>query len=579
MAASGEYIDLHELAKGWKAAISRGTDPASKHEAQIRNDRGNLPLHSATSFRAPIEVSEALLQAYPEAASITNNYGNLPLHFTAWKKGPLEVERLLLKIYPEGAAQKNNHGNLPLHYAAHYNAPLEVVEALYKAYPQGATQKNNDNNTPLDLAIADGASPNVVSLLQGKTVPPTEDEILEKAKRRYEAAERELARHMSESNGTTEEMEEVLALLLDIYEGHPHALYSAGINPESAGTMDSMMEEVRKAAAADSSGVNGLGGLEENYGSRNENEEEAQLIEDALCPPDDTVEIALSKLVGQEAVKNQIRGMRRTMELVKTSQNGKLAHPSHIVLEGNPGVGKTSVATILADVLYEIGVVKTQNFMSVGRDDLIDRKSDARTIQKTRKVLARAKGGVLVLSEGYTLLPSTARPRGRDHGGAALREIARTLPSGNPLIILTGSALELQRILSSEIGFKGHFLTRIEFADPTPSQVARIFMGKMAGKGLVPGDGVTVDYLAELISTNTDEDWRLERNGRIADLLLNGVRAELRKRFHFNDQSSKMSFSPIKMMSPGASSRMPAATPDEIFVTVEDVQNAIVNGM
>ena len=149
-----------------------------------------------------------------------------------------------MKIYPEGAAQKNNHGNLPLHYAAHYNAPLEVVEALYNAYPQGATQKNNDNNTPLDLAIADGASPNVVSLLQGKSVPPTEDEVLEKAKRRYEAAERELARHMSESHGTTEEMEEVLGLLMDIYEGHPHALYSAGINPEQAGTMESMMEEV-----------------------------------------------------------------------------------------------------------------------------------------------------------------------------------------------------------------------------------------------------------------------------------------------------------------------------------------------
>ena len=57
MASTGEYIDLHELAKGWKAAISRCTDPATKHEAQIRNDRGNLPLHSATSFRAPIEVA------------------------------------------------------------------------------------------------------------------------------------------------------------------------------------------------------------------------------------------------------------------------------------------------------------------------------------------------------------------------------------------------------------------------------------------------------------------------------------------------------------------------------------------
>jgi hypothetical protein len=321
------------------------------------------------------------------------------------------------------------------------------------------------------------------------------------------------------------------------------------------------------------------GGMDDNFLSRNENEEEAQLIEDALCPPDDIVEIALSKLVGLEAVKNQIRGMRRTMELVKSTPGGKIAHPSHIVLEGNPGVGKSTVATILAHVLFEIGVVKSQAFINAGRDDFIDRKSEARTIMKTRKVLERAKGGVLVLDEAYTLLPSTARPRGRDHGGAALREIARTLPTGNPLIILTGGPLDLQRILSSEIGFKSHFLTRIEFSDPTPSQIARIFMSKMSEKGLVPGDGVTVDYLAELISTNTDEDWRLERNGRIAELLLNGVRAELRKRFHFNDESSKVSFSPIKMMSPGASSRMPAATPDEIFVTVEDVQNAIVNGM
>jgi len=28
--ASGEAIDLHELAKGWKAAIARGKDPATR---------------------------------------------------------------------------------------------------------------------------------------------------------------------------------------------------------------------------------------------------------------------------------------------------------------------------------------------------------------------------------------------------------------------------------------------------------------------------------------------------------------------------------------------------------------------
>lgn len=51
-----EYIPLHELAKGWKAAISWATDPHTKGEARKKNDRGNLPLHSAASFRAPVEV-------------------------------------------------------------------------------------------------------------------------------------------------------------------------------------------------------------------------------------------------------------------------------------------------------------------------------------------------------------------------------------------------------------------------------------------------------------------------------------------------------------------------------------------
>eukprot|EP00429_Kryptoperidinium_foliaceum_P004284 CAMPEP_0176015308 /NCGR_PEP_ID=MMETSP0120_2-20121206/7272_1 /TAXON_ID=160619 /ORGANISM="Kryptoperidinium foliaceum, Strain CCMP 1326" /LENGTH=574 /DNA_ID=CAMNT_0017348277 /DNA_START=16 /DNA_END=1736 /DNA_ORIENTATION=+ len=572
---AGDYTDLHEIAKGWKAAIVRATDPATKHEAQIKNDRGNLPLHSATSFRAPIEVAEALLEAYPEAASITNNYGNLPLHFTAWKKGPLEVEKLLLKVYPEGAAQKNNHGNLPLHYAAHYNAPLEVVEALYRAYPEGAHQKNNDNNTPLDLAIADGASPNVVALLQGKKVPPTEDDILEKAKRRCEAAERDLAKAMETSTTSGEEVEEVLAVLMDICDAHPHALYSAGIDPHQAGTLDAMMEQVRKAAAADNTPITGT--TDEGFMARNENEEEAQLIEDALCPPDDAVELALSKLVGLESVKNQIRGLRRTMELQKITPGASSNIPMHLALEGNPGVGKSTVAGILAKVLHEIGVVRSSNFVQCGRDDLIDRKSEARTIFKTRRMMDAAKNGVLVLDETYTLLPSAARPRGRDHGGAALREIARALPTGNPLVIVTGSALDLQRVLSSEIGFKGYFLTRIEFPDPSPSQIARMFLTKMAEKGLVAGDGVTVEYLAELIRTNTDEEWRAERNGRISELLLHGVRAELRKRINFNDDASKVSISPIKLMSPGTP-KMPAFTPEEVFVTVEDVQNAIVSG-
>ncbi|GAX29501.1 hypothetical protein FisN_3Hh018 [Fistulifera solaris] len=566
--SGGEYVDLHDLAKGWKAAIARAKDPATRHEAQIKNDRGNLPLHSAASFRAPLEVTEALLEAYPEAASMTNNYGNLALHFTAWKKGPLDVEKLLLKVYPEGAAKKNNHGNLPLHYAAHYNAPLEVVEALYNAYPEGALQKNNDNNTPLDLAIADGASPNVIALLQGQKLPPTDDEVLASAQAACERLEKELQRSMEQHDGMHEDRDIVLGLLLDIAERQPHALYSAGINPQQVHDLDTLLEQVRKAHQEESA----------PQASLSEEEIEAQMVQDALCPADDPLEKALAQIVGLETFKNQMRGYRRTLELQPRHI------PRHFCLTGSPGTGRSTAAKLAASLLYDMGAVQTRNVVECSRADLVDPRSEAKTVFCVRRLLERAAGGVLVWNEPYTLLPSTARPRGRDHGAAALREMAKALAQDNaPVVILIGAPVDLQRILVSDIGFKGRFLTRLEFFEPTAEDIAFMFLAMLQEKGLVPAEGVRVEAIAELLRKNLDPDWMTERNGRIANLLLTGVQSELRKRVTWDDAASKGSLSPFKLMSPNGggpgSTRMPVLAPMEVLVTFEDIQNAIVNGM
>jgi len=582
-------VELHELAKGWKAAIARSTDPATKHEARIKNDRGNLPLHTAASFRAPIEVTEALLEAYPDAASITNNYGNLALHFTAWKKGPLDVERLLLQVFPDGAAQKNNHGNLPLHYAAHYNAPLEVVEALYAAYPEGAHQKNNDSNTPLDLAIADGASPNVVALLQGKTVPPSDDEVFDSAKARCERMEKELQRAMEGHDGVQEDLEAVLSVLMEVKSGHPHALFSSGMDPTQVNVsdMESLLNQVRKAGEEERRGVDQDESSLNRQDSIRDEEEELQLIEDSLLPPDDEVEWMLSKIIGLDSLKNQIRGMRRTLEMdafADSSMKGAMGRsksrvlPKHMALVGNPGTGKTFIATLLMKIMYRIGAVPTPNVLSVGREELIDRKSETRTVMKTRRVLEKASGGVLFVDEAYTLLPSPARPRGRDYGPAALRELARGLSSGSPLVILAGYSADLQRVLAADIGFKGNFLTRIEISDPTTMEIARMFFSKLNQKGLIPSDGLTINYVASLLDANTQEDWRAERNGYIAELMVNAVRSEMKNKMVGGDAYSKESVSPRKLLAqPGQ--KLPINTAEEVLVTAEDVQNAVVNGL
>jgi len=553
-----EYVDLHELAKGWKAALSCCTDPRTRHESRRKNDRGNLPLHSAASFRAPIEVIEGLLEAYPEAASMTNNYGNLALHFTAWKKGPLDCMKLLLQVFPEGAAQKNNHGNLPLHYAAHYNAPIEVVEALYHAYPDAARQKNNDSNTPLDLAVADGASNNVVALLQGKSVPPNDEEIYEGAKSRCERVEKEMQRQMASHDTVQEDLEVLLGFLMDVRECHPSAMYSSGIDPARCEEMESLMNQVR------------IAGEEEQ---RSIEEDEVKQIEDSLVPPDDPVEVALAEIIGLDSVKNQLRGLRRTIEIdrLRGLKPGESDRPRHLILTGNPGCGKTYAARLLLPMLHKIGAVPNECHIEAGRNELVDARSEERTIEKTERILERAKGGALFVDEIYNLLPSQGRQGSQDHGPAALKVLANALPTGNPLIILAGYALDLQRIVSSDIGFKGRFLLRMELPDPTPFELARMVATRLGRKGYVLGEGLTARYVADAISS-MGEDWRTDRNGRVADDLVHSIRMEARKK-------AAGAGNDVGTLSPSMSSRMPIATPEEVTITVEDFQNAFRNGI
>jgi SpoVK/Ycf46/Vps4 family AAA+-type ATPase len=554
-----EYVDLHELAKGWKAALSYCSDPRTRHEARVKNDRGNLPLHSAASFRAPVEVIEGLLEAYPEAASMTNNYGNLALHFTAWKKGPLDCMKLLLQVFPEGAAQKNNHGNLPLHYAAHYNAPIEVVEALYHAYPEAAHHKNNDSNTPLDLAVADGASGNVVALLQGKSVPPNDEEIYLGAKSRYERVEREMQKQMSNHGTLQSDLDVLLGFLMDVQENHPSAMYSSGIDPEKCGhgDLNALMEQVRIAGEEEQKSIE---------------EDEVKQIEDSLVPPDDPVEVALSEIIGLDAIKNQIRGLRRTIEVdrLRGLKPGECDRPRHFILTGSPGCGKTYAARLLLPLLYKIGAVPTEKYVEVGRNDLVDARSEERTIEKTRRVLARARGGVLFVDEVYNLLPCNGRQGSQDHGPAALKVLADSLPGGDPLIILAGYALDLQRIVSSDIGFKGRFLLRLELPDPTPFELARMVATKLGRRGYILGEGLTARYISDAILSMGD-DWCVDRNGRLADDLVHSIRMELRKKVVTGND--------IGTLSPAMSSRMPITMPEEVIITVEDFQNAFRNGI
>lgn len=74
----------------------------------------------------------------------------------------------------------------------------------------------------------------------------------------------------------------------------------------------------------------------------------------------------------------------------------------HTIIEGNPGVGKTTFAKILAEIFLKLGILENDTFILARRSDLIGGYL-GQTAIKTQDMIDEAYGGVLFIDEIYAL--------------------------------------------------------------------------------------------------------------------------------------------------------------------------------
>lgn len=576
---------LHELCKGFGALISRSKQPIFIEEASRLNDRGNLPLHAACSFQANRDVIESLLKAYPGGSSQPNNVGNLPIHQAAMWQAPVETVELLLSRYPEGATVRNQYGSLPLHMAASNQASLEAVRLLIDSYPDALHLQNDDGMTPLDLALADeSASETVVAMLEGRPAPPemSRRQQAEKYSERCEALEKKLGSMRDVGGQQYKDLKEAIQAVRKLADRFPHGLYSSGIDPNELeiALSNSMVEDGSKAGNGVAGRVMRLSEAEmvildavKKRGVSAVNRVPARLKgsmtgpDGAVSPTEpvsgvkDRVEDLLDSIVGQDHVKSQVRGLRRSTEIVdlreslipqnvnqtRVGTNTTLLPPalsddssrpraSHMIIIGNPGTGKTAVARLLAKTYHELGILRKPKFLEVERMDLVGR-TPAQTTAKTLEILEEARGGILFVDEAYTLNMTTKRSKS-DAGHDAINELIQAIDAASqrnqddsfPLIILAGFPLEMQNFLAAEGNLRKRFALTFEFPDYTCVELAQIFVDLCFTKGFDLEDSLTIKVLSELLERETTVEWRAERNGRVCELLLSGARTEVRKR-------------------------------------------------
>ena len=224
--------------------------------------------------------------------------------------------------------------------------------------------------------------------------------------------------------------------------------------------------------------------IEKNYISSCEDEffENMDLLEFHPIPEDIFDDIVdkrnymdeLQALVGIKSAKDQVKKilafakMRKAME-----EKGEQLEPITLNMEfvGNPGTAKTTVARIVAGVLKEIGIIKTGEFIEVGRADLVAQYV-GQTAPMVKSVFQRAKGGVLFIDEAYSLLD---KGNGR-FGDEALNMIVQEMENNrkDTIVIFAGYPDEMDEFFLRNPGLRSRVPFRVRFDDYTTDELSDI---------------------------------------------------------------------------------------------------------
>lgn len=200
----------------------------------------------------------------------------------------------------------------------------------------------------------------------------------------------------------------------------------------------------------------------------------------------ETVDESLDKIIGLNTVKKKIKEFEKyALYTVKAKNLGLKMNKSnlHMIFTGNPGTGKTTIARIMAKMLYDLGLVSENKLVEVERKDLVA-SYIGQTAPKTAEVVEKALGGVLFIDEAYTL--AQGNKSGNDFGTEAVATLIKAMEDhkDNLIVIFAGYKEEMGEFLNINPGISSRIGYIFDFPDYTDAEYCEIYYRKLTSLGL-----------------------------------------------------------------------------------------------
>lgn len=198
-----------------------------------------------------------------------------------------------------------------------------------------------------------------------------------------------------------------------------------------------------------------------------EHDEEQNVVSETLAE--------LDKMPGMSQIKEKMKDIIECAQLQKLREEQglpKVEISRHLVLQGPPGSGKNTVARLLGQIYYDLGITKNPQIIEVDRGDLVG-SVIGETALKTKKAVEAARGGILFIDEAYTL----SKGDGNDFGQEAIDTLLKCMEDHKDdlIVIVAGYEDEMEKFLNSNSGLRSRFPNVIHFEDYTADELLQIF--------------------------------------------------------------------------------------------------------